>query len=50
MVVEAIIERVDGESPLRTAVIRIEPGMRELTLRGTDPVMATVMMQGEVMS
>ena len=33
----AIIERVDGESPLRTAIVKVEPGRRELTLRGTDP-------------
>jgi len=33
----SIIERVDGTSPLRQTYIRIEPGRRELTLRGTDP-------------
>ena len=33
----AIIERIDGASPLRTAVIKVDPGKRALTLRGTDP-------------
>ena len=33
----AIIERIAGASPLRTVVVKVEPGRRELTLRGTDP-------------
>jgi len=33
----AIIERVDGSSPLSGIVIKIEPGRHTLELRGTNP-------------